>query len=222
MTTFVYVISGDHGRQKIGMTDDPPRRIRELQTGSPYALKFEFVGETENEGAGPVEVEAHFMLNPHKSPGGDEWFTVPPDVAITAVMASAHRLGYRIKPVDPDALKDKSYRMVQRLSSEAGWAIWLIGMLVFFGIVAKIAHAGAGELRCDSPGVAQIIVRDLISKDPSAQELGLEVSAVRLMGIGADGRCIVWVETNRDVAIKYLFGYDHGEASLDMVDMMAR
>jgi hypothetical protein len=109
MKTFVYVISGDHGRQKIGVTDDPRQRIRTLQTGSPYNLKFEFVGETENGAAGAIEVEAHFMLAQHKSPGGDEWFTVPPDVAVTAVMAAAHRLGYRVKPVDAETTSGKSY-----------------------------------------------------------------------------------------------------------------
>lgn len=105
---FVYVISGDHGRQKIGITDNPAQRIKDLQTGSPFPLKFEFVGETIDNMAGPIEVEAHFMLNQHKSPGGDEWFTVPPDVAVTAVMAAAHRLGYRIKPVDPDAVRGRN------------------------------------------------------------------------------------------------------------------
>jgi len=105
MRTFVYVISGEHGRQKIGSSDNPQQRINSLQTGSPYPLRFEFIGEVESNAAGQVEVEAHFQLNAYKSPGGDEWFTVPPDVAMTAVMAAAHRLGYRIKPVDPKAIK---------------------------------------------------------------------------------------------------------------------
>lgn len=109
---FVYVISGDHGRQKIGITDNPAQRIRNLQTGSPFPLKFEFVGETIDNMAGPIEVEAHFMLNQHKSPGGDEWFTVPSDVAITAVMAAAHRLGHRVKPVDPDKIAPKYPPMI--------------------------------------------------------------------------------------------------------------
>lgn len=54
MAAYVYVISGEHGRQKIGVSDEPRRRLAELQTGSPFALKFEFVGEVENGGAGPV------------------------------------------------------------------------------------------------------------------------------------------------------------------------
>lgn len=107
--TYVYVISGDHGRQKIGSSDNPPRRIRELQTGSPYKLRFEFIGKTEDRAGGAIEVEAQFMLNAHKAPGGDEWFTVPPDVALTAVMAAARRLGYRCTPVDVDKIKTATF-----------------------------------------------------------------------------------------------------------------
>jgi len=109
MKDFVYVISGDHGRQKIGSSDDPARRIKELQTGSPYALRFEFIGQCEAGSGGQIEVGAHYALNQHKSPGGDEWFAVPPDIAMTAVMASAHRLGYRVVPVDPSAIRQVSF-----------------------------------------------------------------------------------------------------------------
>ena len=103
MATFVYVISGDHGRQKIGVSDDPRRRIAELQTGSPFNLSFEFIGQTDGTGY-DIEGEAHFLLNKHKAPGGDEWFIVPPEVAITAVMAGARQRGHSIKPIDPDNL----------------------------------------------------------------------------------------------------------------------
>ncbi|WP_407146239.1 GIY-YIG nuclease family protein [Bradyrhizobium sp. ORS 86] len=99
--TFVYVISGDHGRQKIGVSDDPRKRIRELQTGSPFLLHFVFIGVTEGT-AYDIEGEAHFLLDRHKAPGGDEWFVVPPEVAIAAVMACAHRLGHRLKPIDAE------------------------------------------------------------------------------------------------------------------------
>jgi T5orf172 domain len=109
MKSFVYVISGDHGRQKIGSSDDPAQRIRSLQTGSPFPLKFEFIGEVEDGAAGPVEVAAQFSLNAHKAPGGDEWFVVPPDVAIAAVIGAGHRLGHRVKPVDPDEVVAKTY-----------------------------------------------------------------------------------------------------------------
>lgn len=131
MKTFVYVISGDHGRQKVGVTDNPPQRLRDLQTASPYQLRFEFVGESEDRAAGPIEVEAHFVLNTHKAPGGDEWFMVPPDVAITAVMASAHRLGYRLKPVDPDQIVRRAY--------EIGTPAWHHVMTAIAAVPAALA-----------------------------------------------------------------------------------
>lgn len=128
MASYVYVISGDHGRQKIGVSDDPKRRIAELATGSPYPLKFEFVGEVQDGGAGQVEVEAHFMLAQHRALG--EWFVVPPDVAVTAVMAAAHRLGYRIKPVDPDAMTSQTIQV-----GTPDWHHWMtaIASVPFLG-----------------------------------------------------------------------------------------
>lgn len=124
MKTFIYVISGEHGRQKIGASDNPKQRLKDLQTASPYPLKIEFIGEVQDGAAGQVEAETHFTLNAHKSPGGDEWFTVPSDVAITAIMAAAHRLGYRIRPVDED-------KVIPQISGRQ--PLWLmIAMLPFF------------------------------------------------------------------------------------------
>lgn len=148
MKTFIYVISGDHGRQKIGITDDPSARIKSLRTGSPYALKFEFLGETENNTAGPIEVEAHFMLNQHRAEG--EWFVVPPDVAVTAVMAAAHRLGYRVKPVDADAVASPNYAIGKPVWHRVTTA--LIGALVCAVVLAPSLYrfdrgdVGAGYL----------------------------------------------------------------------------
>ena len=96
--TFVYVISGDHGRHKIGVSDNPQQRLRELQTGSPFPLRLEFVGQTEGE-AFAIEGDAHFMLHQHRQAG--EWFMVPAEMAIAAVLAAARRLGHQLKPVDP-------------------------------------------------------------------------------------------------------------------------
>lgn len=129
MATYVYVISGDHGRQKIGSSDEPPRRIKELQTGSPYKLRFEFIGEAENDAGGVVEVEAQFILAQHRTVG--EWFVVPPDVAITAVMAAAHRLGYRLRPVDPDSVVSKTV--------EIGTPIWHHWMTVVAAVPLAVA-----------------------------------------------------------------------------------
>jgi hypothetical protein len=142
MKAFVYVISGEHGRQKIGCSDNPKQRIKELQTGSPYPLKFEFVGEAENNSAGQIEVEAHFMLNPHKAPGGDEWFVVPPDVAITAVMAAAHRLGYRLRPVDVGAIAKIGFGV-------PNWEKWLkvaVAVAALYPVALLILAFDRGEI----------------------------------------------------------------------------
>jgi hypothetical protein len=146
MRTFVYVISGEHGRQKIGSSDNPQQRINNLQTGSPYPLRFEFVGEVEGGAAGQVEVEAHFNLNAYKSPGGDEWFTVPPDVAMTAVMAAAHRLGYRIKPVDPKAIATTNF-------PGAPWEKWVsIGVKLpfLYPVIMAVLAYNSGDLTIGS------------------------------------------------------------------------
>lgn len=95
---YVYVIKGDHDRVKIGMTDRPMKRLAELQTGNPFALRFAFVGEVDNV-ASDIEVYAHDKLDAHRESG--EWFNVPVEAAIAAVMGSAYHLGHAITPVDP-------------------------------------------------------------------------------------------------------------------------
>lgn len=146
MKTYVYVISGDHGRQKIGSSDNPQQRILDLQTGSPYKLRFEFVGETEDGGGGAVEVKAQFMLHEHKAPGGDEWFVVPPDVAITAVMAAAHQVGYRLTPVDIKAVTEKRYQF-GRVRTPPAWVT-----LFTLPLLAAFAWHAIKRLESGAPG----------------------------------------------------------------------
>lgn len=146
---FVYVISGDHGRQKIGVSDDPLQRIRDLQTGSPFPLKFEFIGRTDGTGF-DVEGEAHFMLHQHRQVG--EWFVVPPEMAIAAVMAAARRLGHSLKPVDPDNLPSRSVGPI----GVPTWQKWVkvaVAVAAFYPMILLILRFDSGEL----PMVAFII-----------------------------------------------------------------
>lgn len=151
---FVYVISGDHGRQKIGSSDNPRQRIKDLQTGSPFPLKFEFIGETENLGGGAIEVEAHFMLAQHRAAG--EWFVVPPDVAITAVMAAAHRLGYRCKPVDIDSVKGQTFQIGTPL-----WQRLLIippGMVMVYLLWPQFVAFDSGQIGAVAFAVTSVLI----------------------------------------------------------------
>lgn len=135
---FIYVISGDHGRQKIGVTDDPKQRIRDLQTGSPFPLAFEFLGLT-NDRAYEIESEVHFLLAQHRSSG--EWFAIAPEMAIAAVMATARRLGHSIKPVDPDNLpKTAAIAGDAEISTEASWKLWGVCFLMFLVVLALTDH----------------------------------------------------------------------------------
>lgn len=140
---FIYVISGDHGRQKIGVSDDPAQRIRDLQTGSPFRLSFEFLGLT-NDTAYAIESEVHLLLAQHRQSG--EWFTIPPEMAIAAVMATARRLGHSLKPVDPDNISaaTRSARgnasSGVEISTETSWRIWAGCMLAFFATLALTGH----------------------------------------------------------------------------------
>jgi hypothetical protein len=140
--TFVYVIGGDHGRQKIGVSDDPGRRLAELQTGSPFPLKFEFVALTEGTGF-DIEGEAHFLLSKHRQSG--EWFTVPAEVAITAVMAAARQKGHSIKPVDPDNIPAVGMPSI----GVPPWQKWLKAAVALAGVypmILLILRFEGGEL----------------------------------------------------------------------------
>lgn len=87
---FVYVISGEHGAVKIGISSNPTARRAELQTGSPHGLFLEsamWAGENAFE----IEQEAHAILASYRMPG--EWFHVSREAALAAVCGAAARLG---------------------------------------------------------------------------------------------------------------------------------
>lgn len=100
--TFVYVIEGEAGKHKIGVSTDPIRRISELQTGSPVALKFSYIGYTPGSGY-DIEAAAHVMLDQYKTSG--EWFRVPASIAIGSAIESASRTGQTITQVQPDMVQ---------------------------------------------------------------------------------------------------------------------
>lgn len=72
------------GAIKIGRSDDPERRLRQLQTGCPYALKIILVVD----GGGNSERRVHQAMSRHRTRHtvGGEWFAeaglgdVPVDV----------------------------------------------------------------------------------------------------------------------------------------------
>lgn len=85
-----------------------------------------------------------------------------------------------------------------------------------------LSSARAADPHCDTPGVAKLVVSDMLSKNPEARKLGLEIEDVTVISVDQAGSCIVWAETNHEMAIKYRFGYENGRADLDMLDMISR
>lgn len=163
---FIYVISqAITGRQKVGISNDPNDRIRNLQTGSPFPLSFAFVGLTDNV-AKAIEDEVHILLDQHRQVG--EWFDVRPEVAIAAVLATASRMGYSIKPVDPDNLPAVANITDTLISTATSWKIWAAGMLIFFAMLALTGHfLTAMIVSVAVAKLAEVSVRHLMPQLPA-------------------------------------------------------
>src|SRR5258708_39461574 len=112
--SFVYVIEGQAGHHKIGVSRDPIQRLAELQTGSPFPLSFAYIGVTPGTGYN-IEGRAHELLDDHRKEG--EWFLVPASIAIGATIEAAGRLGEPIQQVPPETVPQIIY-----LSNHSGTA----------------------------------------------------------------------------------------------------
>lgn len=118
---YVYVIAGEHGLSKIGISRDPDARLATLRTSSPYRLDLFHV--TPAQDAFAVEQEAHAALNQFRANG--EWFGVSPQVAVRAVYDAAARVG--------DSLTHGDMRCdlwPKWLTKNVGYLVWMgIGVL---------------------------------------------------------------------------------------------
>jgi hypothetical protein len=92
--SFLYVITGEHERVKIGVSLDPNRRRAQLQTGSPFPLTIAYVAVTPGTGY-DIESEAKRSLERYRCPdgSGDEWFNVPVEMAVAAINGAAFKRG---------------------------------------------------------------------------------------------------------------------------------
>lgn len=87
---FVYVISChdvDEPLCKIGIANSPEKRLRQLSTSSPHALRLELTRYADN--ARAVEAAAHSHFSADRRNG--EWFAVPTLSAITFVNSEVAR-----------------------------------------------------------------------------------------------------------------------------------
>jgi hypothetical protein len=111
--SFLYVITGDHERVKVGVSIDPNRRLAELQTGSPFPLRLAYVAVTPGTGY-DIEAEAKRTLNRYRcvQGSGDEWFNVPVEMAVAALSGAAFKRAQPLVPMTQEVL-DQTLRIMQ-------------------------------------------------------------------------------------------------------------
>jgi len=88
---YIYVIAGGRRHVKIGISSDPKKRLKGVQTGCPFTLRLAQTWHTKR--AREIEKKAHTLLAKYRWAG--EWFDVPTQVAVLAVgmlvAANPHR-----------------------------------------------------------------------------------------------------------------------------------
>lgn len=104
--SFVYVITDERGRSKIGSSADPNDRLRTLQTGSADLLSLVYVcaPDCETPEAVAIERSAQSMLDKYR--GNGEWFSVPPSVAVSAIAGAAHQRSVKIADLPLEKVAD--------------------------------------------------------------------------------------------------------------------
>lgn len=78
---YVYVISGGRRHVKIGISLEPKKRLKGVQTGCPFTLRL--AGTWRTDRAREIEKKAHGLLAKYRWAG--EWFDVPRQVAVLVV-----------------------------------------------------------------------------------------------------------------------------------------
>lgn len=93
MVNFIYVIceSLDPTSSKIGISKNPDRRVRQLQTGHPLPLVVFHREEIADEKVRGLERLIHRLLAHHRMKG--EWFALPPEAAVQEVRHALIRYG---------------------------------------------------------------------------------------------------------------------------------
>lgn len=75
--SYIYVIGADSPPYKVGISQDPQRRLKNLQTGHPQKLYIHSIKETEVSKTKLLESVIHHYLKLHRTHG--EWFDMSLD-----------------------------------------------------------------------------------------------------------------------------------------------
>ena len=136
---FVYVVRGDHSRCKIGITNNPNRRMLELSNASAFPLSFAYIGATQSGHGGGVEREAHAMLDRFRTNG--EWFNCPEELAIAAVNAATVKVGDKIVSIDPSRIDELMMRAGAISAPKPVTHIWQLFIMVPPALIISYFYA---------------------------------------------------------------------------------
>ena len=73
-SSYIYVIGSDEPPYKVGISKDPERRLKNLQTGHPHKLRIHTLKETDSTRTKLLESAIHYHLRLHRTHG--EWFNM--------------------------------------------------------------------------------------------------------------------------------------------------
>ena len=103
---YIYVLGGEEGPYKIGISSRPNHRLAELQTCHHQELRLHFVAQVVDRiVAKKIEVKAHSRLHSLHLKG--EWFSCSLDDAVASIKASG-----RVRPLDMNEFPTKAKSVV--------------------------------------------------------------------------------------------------------------
>lgn len=74
-TSYIYIIGGENPPFKVGISQDPQKRLKALQTGHPEKLSIHMLKETDSEKTRLLETAIHHNMKMYRTHG--EWFNLP-------------------------------------------------------------------------------------------------------------------------------------------------
>lgn len=73
--SYIYIIGSDNPPYKVGISKDPQKRLKSLQTGHPQKLRIHLLKETDSAKTKLLESAIHHNMKLYRTNG--EWFNLP-------------------------------------------------------------------------------------------------------------------------------------------------
>lgn len=102
-TSFIYVIGSNGPPYKVGISKDPKRRLKNIQTGHPHKLEILSIKETAFNKTKLLETIIHRNINKYKTHG--EWFDIELETLLLEIDYALIR--YEDDPLLGTLAKDK-------------------------------------------------------------------------------------------------------------------